>query len=268
LNPVFAVFGRRVGICLLGFAAAMPTGCSGGPRAPATRVDIGVYTGRGAWDASVTAVQAAAGQFGYSVEGFDEGELFDGGLDRYLVVVIPGGDPREFSNNFGTIGRSRIKRFVEYGGGLVCLGGGAAAVDSDSGMYPGVGIFPGDARWPVDRIAPYPEYTLTDISRVDPRHLVSRDARDRYWTLYRWGPEFVSIDPNAVDVLYVYELTTTPAVVAFNYGAGRVFLSGCQMEIEEGDLRDGTDFADELEDPDSEWDLLERAFNFCLEPWD
>jgi hypothetical protein len=42
-------------------------------------------------------------------------------------------------------------------------------------------------------------------------------------------------------------------MIAFESGDGRVFLSSPHPEYEEGNLNDGTDYFDRLNDPDSEW---------------
>jgi glutamine amidotransferase-like uncharacterized protein len=48
-------------------------------------------------------------------------------------------------------------------------------------------------------------------------------------------------------------------MVAFEYGAGRVFLSGPHPEIEVDSDRDGSSKFDELSDEGSEWPLLLAA---------
>ena len=268
------------------------SGCGDtGMRAPSEIVDVAVYTGSGAWDASVTASLAALEQAGYSTGRLDLPALLSGGLDGFRVLLIPGGDPRDYSTDLGPVGRGRIRGFVFSGGGFIGLGGGAAVADADSGSWSGIGLFSGDARWPIERIAPYPEYTITEVNLVDPAHPVGRGGRESYWTLYRWGPEFIFpethswtvetpfysikmagernsievVDVNETDfVVYRYALTETPAAVTLEFGAGRVFLCGFQPEIEENDPRDGTDFGSELNDPDTEWDIIERVVRFCL----
>jgi len=53
-------------------------------------------------------------------------------------------------------------------------------------------------------------------------------------------------------------------MLAFDYGLGRVFLIGTHPEIEEDSERDGVDFADELDDQGSDWDLMRKATLWCL----
>lgn len=244
---------------------AFSLGCDKDPVSSEDRVDIGIYNGQGVWGESVTAMLQAAEYYGYSSELFEEQAIFDDALDRYLIIVLPGGDPREIAVSIGPVGANRIKNFVMYGGSLLGLGGGAAVVGKDTDLHSGIGLFQGTTRWPVDRIALYPDYTITNILLINPLHRITENLHSHFWTLYRWGPEFIADDPNSIDVLFTYDLTSTPAVIALRYGAGKVFLSGCQLEIEENSDRDGTDFGSELNDPDSEWEMLEPALLFCYE---
>ncbi|MFH0765064.1 MAG: hypothetical protein V2A61_01445 [Calditrichota bacterium] len=239
-------------------ASCDKSGDSGNPE-----IDFGIYAGTGSWDISVAAVNAAACSSGFSAELFNENDLFKDGLSRYRAVILPGGNPPEMASAIGDVGRSRVKNFVQFGGGLIALGGGAAICDTMRGANPGIGLFPGQASWPVDRIAAFPELIMTDITRTNSDHDISAGSKPRYWTLYRWGPEFLTNDPS-VAILYRYEVTGSPAAVAFYQNAGRVFLCGCQLEIEENSRRDGSDFGSEWNDPDSEWDLLENAMYYCL----
>jgi len=135
--------------------------------------------------------------------------------------------------------------------------------DSVTGIYPGIGLFDGVASWPIDLIVAYPNYTLTTIQLNDDTHPIGRESQNHYEALYRDGPQFLSLDYN-VSVVYNYITAGTPAAIAFTYSQGRVFLAGFQPEFEENDSRDSTDFGQELHDPDSEWDIIERAVKFCL----
>ncbi len=245
--------------------AILTAGCAKDPVSNADKVDVGIFNGQGVWSESVTSITQAVRQFGYSYELFQEEVIFEDRLGRYLIIILPGGDPRDLAVSIGPVGYSRITGFVMYGGSLIGLGGGASIVGKDTDQHSGMGILRGSVRWPVDRIALYPDYTITGISLFDPFHNITENLHSYYWTMYRWGPEFIPEDPLAAEALYTYDLTNTPAVIAFKYGAGRVFLSGCQLEFEENSDRDSTDFGAELNDPDSEWELLENALRYCYE---
>jgi len=67
-----------------------------------------------------------------------------------------------------------------------------------------------------------------------------------------------------VTVVAGYNATDQPAMLAFNYDSGRVFLVGTHPEIKEDSDRDGVTFGDELGDQGSDWDLMKRAAVWCL----
>lgn len=50
----------------------------------------------------------------------------------------------------------------------------------------------------------------------------------------------------------------------FEYGAGRVFLSGPHPEIEENSFRAGTSFGEEFDDQDSDWPLMYEAIKWLV----
>lgn len=251
--------------CLVLVSIFLITGCGDdNPAGPTGEVDVGIYEGPGSWDVSVTALQHAVVYAGYEVELFNDETLFTDGMGRYNVVVFPGGDPRTYQSILGSVGMQRIRSFVQSGGGFFGLGGGAVIASVDSADIAGASLFEGRMNWHIPRIAPYPEYTLTGIYTDDLFSHAIQLERDNYLVLYRWGPEFFPDDQQSVDVIFRYDLTATAALVAFEYGAGKVVLSGCQLEIEENDIRDGVTFGDEFEDPESEWELIAQILKYCM----
>ena len=60
------------------------------------------------------------------------------------------------------------------------------------------------------------------------------------------------------DVIYLgnYTHINQPAMIAGTYGQGNYFISSPHFEYEENGDRDGTDYMDEYDDPDSEWPMV------------
>ena len=226
--------------------------------------DVAIYTDVGSWDTSVIACMSMLDSSGFTFDTIGIDEILSDRLNEYLILLLPGGNPRDITSGLGPVGRSRIRSFVSSGGGFIGLGGGSALADSSSGIWPGIGLFNGQASWPIETIAVPPHYAITDIELADPYHPVGLEGPTHYQTLYYGGPQFLMSNPLEVDVIFNYVATGNPAAIAFEYRGGRVFLAGFQPEIEENDDRDGVDFGDDLTDPDSEWDMLEKAVKFCL----
>lgn len=248
---------------LLLFSSIMMMSCDNGTSPDSIIADVAVYVGQGSWEKSVTASLAAVEFAGLTVDTIGAAGILNGKLVDYGSVLFPGGDARDFTSGLGSVGRMKLESYVASGGGFIGFGGGAVIADSATGLFPGVGLFEGKAEYPVESIFIPSGNTIASIQLIDDMHPVGRDGLSNYQTLYRDGPQF-SITGQEVSVIYNYALTGTPAAVAFEYMHGRIFLAGFQPEFEENDARDSCDVGEELDDPDSEWDMIERAVKYCL----
>jgi len=250
--------------CLPIFLFGLLTGCQDGPGGShSPTADAVVFSGYGTWSPSVIAVTMMLRARGLVTDTIGSVGSLAENLGNYQILVIPGGDPDNLLPELGPVGRSAILSFVNGGGGCLGLGGGAAVLSRTVNSRDGIPLLQGEARWPVAEIGLPPNYLLTDVSLAAPDHPLGFGGRNLYTTLYRWGPRFIPADSALVDVIYRYETTGAAAAVAFRYGFGTVFLAGFQPEIEENSDRDSTDFAQELADPETEWDMLERALDYC-----
>ncbi len=241
----------------------LTNGCNDNAGPSSVIADVAVYVGPGSLDASVTASLTAVEYAGYSVDTIGVARVRDGELSDYRAVLFPGGDARDFSSNLGSVGRMKLKSYVASGGGFIGFGGGSVIADSTTDIYPGIGLFNGVADWPVDLIAIPVDYTIIAVQLIDDMHPTGKGGLNDYQTLYIDGPQF-QVSDHDISIIYNYVRTDTPAAIAFEYAQGRIFLTGFQPEFEENDSRDSTDFGQELDDPDSEWDMIERALGYCL----
>jgi hypothetical protein len=82
--------------------------------------------------------------------------------------------------------------------------------------------------------------------------------------MYCYGPKLIPDDTTDVEVLGVYDIGGEPAMIAFPYGSGRVFIIGAHPEIEEDSDRDGISFGDDFDDRGSDWELMRKATHWCL----
>jgi len=234
------------------------------PSTDGEEVEVGIYNGNGSWDVSVKALTLAVTEAGFEVQLFNENDVFENDIKRFRMIIFPGGNPQDYSSALSSIGIKRVQNYINFGGNFFGVGGGAAIADIDSGLFGGIGIFDGDAVWPINQIAQYPESVLTEIVKSNDDHPISRGMAEKFTTLYRWGPYFIPYQPDNMRVIFDYVLIESPAMVSFTFGMGRVVLAGFQPEIEENDDRDGSDFADDLYDPESEWEMIEKSIEFCL----
>jgi glutamine amidotransferase-like uncharacterized protein len=237
------------------------------PLAPENTVDIALYAGDGASEISTQAANNMFQWMGYTVS-LVEGEDFDKGLDHFRLLCFPGGDMYQYGQSISSDGKENIRDFIRSGGGYIGICGGAYFA-SEHVVWQGtalpmmpLGLLPGTAQGPIDAIAPYPNCTMCRVIIVDLIHPITQSSQDSEWILYCYGPTFTpSIH---VDILARYEIGNQPAMLAFDYGRGRVFLIGLHPEIEEDSDRDGVTFGDSFDDQGSDWELMRRAMLWCL----
>jgi glutamine amidotransferase-like uncharacterized protein len=90
--------------------------------------------------------------------------------------------------------------------------------------------------------------------------------RSVYRIVLLGGPSFLySRDESrakSIDVWARFPVIDEPAMIAFQYGRGRVFLSGPHPEVEEGLVNWGPRYSD----PESDWPILDRAFERVTSP--
>jgi glutamine amidotransferase-like uncharacterized protein len=94
------------------------------------------------------------------------------------------------------------------------------------------------------------------VATPDGREIWDKIPTEIVSVTYPSGPYFTP-DPMAdVTIVSTFAASGEPAMVLFEYGRGRVFLSGPHPEIEVDSDRDGSSRFDELDDQGSEWPLL------------
>jgi hypothetical protein len=82
--------------------------------------------------------------------------------------------------------------------------------------------------------------------------------------LYYGGPYFESATAD-FDVIATWkDHNGYPSIINFNFEKGKVLLIGPHLEIEENSNRDSTNFADELDDVESDWDFLKTIVKWAL----
>lgn len=249
-------------------------GCRGekgtNPPPPPSTPKIAVYSGSGCWAESITAARNMFEWMGCTTEIVSASSINAKGLAGYSALYIPGGDMYLYSHDISASGKTNIRAFVSGGGAYIGICAGAYFASrsvswrgSALAMEP-LRIFPGTASGPIDAIAAYPDYGMCRVNVAGHDHPITAGQPDYLWTLYYWGPVLVPDAGAPVTVIGRYDIVSQPAMVAFEYGQGRVFLVGAHPEIEEDSDRDSVAFGDELDDQGSEWDFMKSAVLWCL----
>jgi glutamine amidotransferase-like uncharacterized protein/dienelactone hydrolase len=226
---------------------------------------VALYSDLGTSEVSVQAAQKMFQWMNLTVELVSANYINSKGLDGFSIVCFPGGDMYQYAQDISSTGMESIKDFIRNCGGYIGICGGAYFA-SEKVVWQGnqlpmtpLGLFPGTAEGPINEIVPYPNYTMCEVNIVDSVHPITRSEPDSAWMLYCWGPALVPNKDANVTILGNYHKGNQPAMLAFDYALGRVFLIGTHPEIEEDSERDGVAFADELDDQGSDWDLMRKA---------
>lgn len=255
--------------------------CNNNSVSPDVSADIALYSDKGAWDNSVTAATKMFEWMGKSVVLVDADYINNNSLDDFSIICFPGGDMYQYSRDISASGKEKVREFVRSGGGYIGICGGAYFA-SETVIWQGnqlpmtpLGLFKGSAEGTIDAIVPYPQRGMCQVNIVDTVHVITHSISTPQWILYSWGP-VLKPKTSEITVLGKYDAVDQPAILAFNYGKGRVFLTGTHPEIEEDSDRDGVVLADtvingiaylgddKFDDRGSDWDLMKNATFWCL----
>jgi len=243
--------------------------CGDGALEESEEVIVGIYADEGAAPGCVGPAEKMFAWMGCTNVLLYADDVNEKSLDKVDILYFPGGNSGPYSQKISDAGKYKIRDFVRDGGGYIgtCAGGCFA---SDTVKWLGythteghLGLFQGIADGPVNEIYPYPDTGMCEINYTAPGHPITRGLGDKEWIYYWWGPKFIPYEGADVDVIGTYAITDEPALVAFEYGDGRVFLIGPHPEWEEDSDRDGYPPSEEHDDRGSDWPLMRNATFWC-----
>ncbi len=241
-------------------------------------IRVAVYNGSGAGRDTLLAQVKMYEWMGCAVTTITGQDILDGCLDNFDLLSYPGGHYPAYWE-IGQEGKRKIRDFVHSGGGYlgICAGAWWACdymVWMDDPNYPppeyhvegnesNLDFFPGVARGPIEEITPFGTGKMTGITFVNRTHPITNSIPEHLTVLYWGGPHLLPYDGANVSVLATFDVTGTPAIVALEYGKGRVFLCSPHGEIEEDSDRDGMPLSfyikEDFTDPESDWPLFLEA---------
>ncbi|MFX0078238.1 MAG: hypothetical protein ACFE8O_03275 [Candidatus Hermodarchaeota archaeon] len=214
-------------------------------------VNVAVYGGGHSTGnlASRTALIHMFEWMGASVTEVSPDAIVNGDLVVFDMLVMPAISPYTLRDEMTSICYDIIRDYVAAGGAFFCITGGT--------------YFEWDFFELFDVILqgrlldlPVGKNLLTININKDSTGPDLSAEPDSYSTLVWTGSYFDAPSMSEINVIARYDQNDLPCMVTFEYGDGTVFLSSPHPENEEGNPRDGTDYEDELDDSDSEWNLL------------
>jgi len=232
-------------------------------------VRIAVYSGEGAYFRSIKASLKMFQWMGAEARRITPEEIVAGKLKGFDIFYMTGGWAVPYNRDLRGSGIVQIRSFLKAGGGYigVCAGAFFAA---DYIYWEGkryeylLDLFPGYAKGPIEAIAPWPDFKLCPIYFSQKLHPIIKGEKSPLMSLYYGGPWFDFPPGFKVDVLAYYQTNNRPVMAAFEYGRGRVFLTGVHTEFEEGDERDDVLWDNDMHDPESEWPLMLKAVRWLV----
>lgn len=225
---------------------------------------IAIYHDEGVWLDGLIATERMLDWMGIPWEEVNAEEL-NRGLSGFAAFWLPGGWAPDYLERIRASGREAILKLIQEGGAYigVCAGAyyAASTVVWEGKRYPyPLGLFQGAVVGP--EIYPWPHYGMVELELTE--QPINAGLPREEWVLLYGGGHFEPAEGQEVEVVARYRETGWPAAIAFSYGQGRVLLLGVHPEIEEDDDRDGTRFAQHLDDHGSDWPWMRAAVEWLL----
>ncbi len=224
-------------------------------------VTVGIYY-IGYYDArvnnSMTALINMYEWMNATVRIFNTTDIINGSLWACEILSIPEGLGPRLEYKLTDVGLQKIREWVDAGGSYIGVRGSAAMTVKYSFF---------ENIWTEFDLALIngTSYEVEDLGHTSIANVsINRDCTgpdlsgqpERLSVLFKTGRYIL---PNGTqELIYIanYTHSNLPAMVASNYGDGNVFISSPHFEYEENEDRDGTDYLDDYDDPDSEWPFM------------
>ncbi len=230
------------------------------------------YSKKGNWSPSRTHFEKMLKSNSISFERISAHDILEKKVlskKKYDFLYIPGGKSWEYLDELGHQGAKEIRHYVMAGGFYIGICAGAFYAMSHR-----LGGYDFKNKKPIDRVIPYGIGLLDGVAydgssmndSVFKRGMVDidilGDASDKpYEMLLLEGPGIRVTNEEqktkALKILGYFSQSNEVAIVEFNYGQGRVFLSSPHLEIEESRLYFGIPYRDK----ESDWSLLMNFIN-------
>ncbi|MFW9979688.1 MAG: BPL-N domain-containing protein [Candidatus Thorarchaeota archaeon] len=220
-------------------------------------VNVAIYGGSGVMFSSRRALEKMFEWMNASVSIITSLQIKNGSLDDYDILVVPGGSESTASSELDTEGRQIVKDFVKRGGSYFGICGGATFGARHLGFFSGF-------MYAVNEPGSTIHLTTMHINQTCNGPNLSAFP-ENFSTMYYASQYFAPRIGFAVHTIATYDHNGGAGMVAFEYENGSVFLSSPHPEYEEMNDRDDTDFGSDLDDPDSEWELLLEVSKWLIE---
>jgi glutamine amidotransferase-like uncharacterized protein len=203
-----------------------------------------VYLDNGVFDGCKTNTVNMLNAMNCSYTAINRDSIFNGALNNYNVLIMPGGDMWQYGSNLSIAGMAKIKNYVSQGGGYIGICGGAyfaanlivwrgwanqpRVYDSMSGLN----LFQGTADGPIEDFAPSYVDINCQIAIIKKGNPIVTDLPDFISPYYDHGPMFLFNDSINIATLGRTIVGNKKILLFFKYNAGKVFLTGAHPEAD------------------------------------
>ncbi len=193
-----------------------------------------------------------------TVRVFNTTDILNGSLWSCEVLAVPEGLGPRIERQLTDAGLQTIRDWVAAGGSYIGVRGSAAMAVQYS-YFEGIwtefnlAMINGTSY----QVEGLDVETMTNVSIN--RECTGPDLSnmpENLTVLFRTGRYILPNEGQELIYIANYTHNSLPAMVAAYYGQGTLFISSPHFEYEEDSDRDGTDYMDEYDDPDSEWSFM------------
>ena len=187
-------------------------------------------------------------------------DIRNGNLYNYDILGFPPGNLGSYTVGLRDEGCQKIRDYIRNGGSFIGISRGAhyacrVADWIEENEYP-LQLFNGTGLGPIDGEL---DQSMNVIDINNDCEEIDLSGLPDTLTMMQWeGIQFIPDEDHNSELINVsyWGDTDRRAQIAYKYGNGCVFLSGCHPELEEDSDRDGSDYFDHHEDPETDWPLM------------
>jgi glutamine amidotransferase-like uncharacterized protein len=202
-----------------------------------------------------------------TVRVFNTTDIINGSLWACEILSIPEGLGPTLEYKLTDEGLQAIREWVSAGGSYIGVRGSAAMTVKYS-YFEGISTefdlaLINGTSYEVEDLG---HTTMTNVT-ID-RECTGPDLSDlpqNMSVLFKTGRYILPNEGQELMYIANYSHSNLPAMVAAEYGEGNLFVSSPHFEYEENSDRDGTDYLDSYDDPDSEWPFMLRIAKWLVE---
>jgi glutamine amidotransferase-like uncharacterized protein len=202
-----------------------------------------------------------------TVEHLNGTAIQQGALRYFDLLVLPAFAPSAYQRELTPLGKERIRQFLATGGSLFSVCHGTVFVVTSLGIIDATLHYVGPSGVQChDHHTGELAITEMHVNQASTGPDLSEEPVS-YMVFTSGASYFEFHDTTEIIPILSYADTELLGVIAFRYGQGTVLLSSPHTEFEEGDDRDGLSqdhithwpTYQNLQDPDSEWDLMYKV---------